>query len=135
MNLSNESNSRASYAVQDAVSSEVTMRDGCGRTLVFARDVAAANAAHRALYAAGLDVLAYHRDVPAAQRADALEVLARCYWLTIYLGTGAFPLPPCSSMELMPSCCVLELLLAVRQADPHLNPHSTVISARTVCHT
>ena len=54
------------------------MRDGHGRTLVFARDVAAAQAAHRALYAAGLDVLAYHRDVPPAQRADALEVVATC---------------------------------------------------------
>ena len=54
------------------------MLDARGRTLVFARDVTAANVAHRALYAAGLDVLAYHRDVPAAQRADALEVLSRC---------------------------------------------------------
>ena len=53
------------------------MRDGRGRTLVFARDVGAAQAAHRALYAAGLDVLSYHRDVPPAQRADALEAVAR----------------------------------------------------------
>ena len=57
------------------------MREGRGRTLVFARDVAAANAAHRALYAAGLDVLLYHRDVPAAQRANSLEVLSRCFFV------------------------------------------------------
>ena len=48
-----------------------------GRTLVFARDVAAANVAADALAAAGLHVAAYHRGVPAAEREAALATLAR----------------------------------------------------------
>jgi ABC-type sugar transport system substrate-binding protein len=48
-----------------------------GRTLVFARDVAAANGAADALAAAGLPVVAYHRGVPPAEREAALATLAR----------------------------------------------------------
>ncbi len=49
-----------------------------GRTLVFARDVAAANEAADFLFDCGLPVMAYHRGVPAAEREAALETLARC---------------------------------------------------------
>ena len=51
--------------------------DTHGRTLVFARDVAAANAAYACLYDAGLDVMLYHRDVPPEGRAKALDIMAR----------------------------------------------------------
>lgn len=53
------------------------MSSAGGRTLVFARNVAAANEAADALAAAGLPVIAYHRGVPAAERDANLATLAR----------------------------------------------------------
>ena len=49
------------------------------RTLVFAKNVAAADKAAEALRDAGLEVALYHRNVPAEERAAALAAMAgRC---------------------------------------------------------
>lgn len=53
------------------------MRAGHGRTLVFTKNVAAANAAYQCLYDEGVDVMLYHRDVPAEKRAEALAIMSR----------------------------------------------------------
>lgn len=47
------------------------------RILVFAGSVAAANTAAKALEGAGITVLLYHKGVPAAQRDEALRVIAQ----------------------------------------------------------
>ena len=50
-----------------------------GRTLVFAANVAAANEVAASLAEAGMQPLVYHRDVPAPERAAALEAIRdRC---------------------------------------------------------
>ena len=50
-----------------------------GRTLVFAANVAAAGEVASCLEAAGLQPLLYHRDIPAADRAAALDTMrSRC---------------------------------------------------------
>lgn len=53
------------------------MRAGKGRTLVFTKNVAAANAAYQCLYDEGVDVMLYHRDVLAEGRAKALAIMGR----------------------------------------------------------
>lgn len=67
---------------------------GRGRTLVFARDVAAAEEAAACLEAVGAAVLPYHRGVPAAARDDALTTLARCPLPAACLRAGARMLTP-----------------------------------------
>ena len=54
------------------------MRAGRGRTLVFTKNVEAANAVYKALYDEGVDVMIYHRDVPAEGRSQALAIMGRC---------------------------------------------------------
>ena len=62
---------------QDAVLGDE--RQAAGRTLVFAPNVAAAKEAAASLAQAGLQPLLYHRDVPAQERAVALEAIcSRC---------------------------------------------------------
>ena len=76
------------------------MRAGEGRTLVFTKNVAAANAAYRVLYDQGVDVMLYHREVPAEGRAKALAIMARCsfnpklfYRLSMSVYPGLTPHP------------------------------------------
>ena len=63
---------------QDVVTNCQDMRAGHGRTLVFTKNVAAANAAYKVLYDQGVDVMLYHREVPAEGRAKALAIMGRC---------------------------------------------------------
>lgn len=51
-------------------------QEGCGRTLVFARDVAAAKEVAQCLTAGGAKVLTYHKGVSATDRDAALDLLA-----------------------------------------------------------
>lgn len=53
------------------------------RVLIFAGSVAAANTAARALEEASIDVLLYHKGVPAAQRAAAIKTISQ------YVGNNA----------------------------------------------
>lgn len=76
---------------------------GRGRTLVFARDVAAANEAADSLFVSGLPVMVYHRGVPAAERDAALQTLARClsFQRTLQLASSGLPVrPPRSAAHL-----------------------------------
>lgn len=67
----------ASSHVQDAILGDEEMANG--RTLVFASNVAAAAEVAASLADAGLQPLLYHRDVPAADRAAALETMRGRY--------------------------------------------------------
>lgn len=51
--------------------------EGCRRTLVFARDVAAAKEVAECLKSGGATVLTYHKGVTPADRDAALQTLAR----------------------------------------------------------
>ena len=66
---------RSSYSI--AMKTSECFRHLFGRLCLKKGKQVRSQAAHRALYAAGLDVLSYHRDVPPAQRADTLEAVAR----------------------------------------------------------
>lgn len=51
-------------ALQEVVGSDPQLSQGCGRMLVFARDVASANATAEQLRGVGPPVLLFHREVP-----------------------------------------------------------------------
>jgi hypothetical protein len=57
----------AAALLQEVVASDPLMSKGRGRMLVFARDVAAANATAAALQGVGPPVLLFHRDRPQVQ--------------------------------------------------------------------
>ncbi|KAI7840009.1 hypothetical protein COHA_006274 [Chlorella ohadii] len=64
--------------LQEVVAADEDLQAGRGRMLVFARDVASAEATADALEGAcGLPVLRYHKAVPAAARADALARISQ----------------------------------------------------------
>lgn len=63
------------FTMQATISS--LLKDTDERILVFAGSVAAANTAARALEEVGVSVLLYHKEVPAAKRADALRCISQ----------------------------------------------------------
>lgn len=69
---------RCPARLQEVLASDEQLQAGGGRMLVFARDVAAAEATAAALGGAGLPqaVLQYHKRVPAEERAAALQRMA-----------------------------------------------------------
>lgn len=63
--------------LQEVLMADEQLQAGGGRMLVFARDVASAEATAAALESTGQPVLRYHKGVPAAHRAVALERMAK----------------------------------------------------------
>ena len=64
--------------MQTTVRGLLAASDTPQRVLIFAGSVAAANTAARALEEASVDVLLYHKEVPAAQRAEAIKTISQC---------------------------------------------------------
>ena len=64
-----------SLYLQEAVLADGALARGQGRTLVFAGNVAAANAVAAALQEAGLQPLLYHKEVSPEDRASALATM------------------------------------------------------------
>ncbi|KAK9814617.1 hypothetical protein WJX72_008764 [[Myrmecia] bisecta] len=62
--------------LQDVVAEDTMLRQGKGRMLVFASNVAAAINVAEALQEVGVRALLYHREVPVAERAAALETMS-----------------------------------------------------------
>ena len=71
------------HSLQDCLKGDPDLAAGRGRTLVFAADVKAAKRAAALLKEAGIPCLQYHKQIPAAERAAALDSMRR--WGSSYI--------------------------------------------------